>query len=397
MSGLKNTQGAPQMLLFVFLTLAHAIDVGSVPNPRDKGTWVVDLAGIIDTDIEVNINSRIEQLHKESDVEIALVTIDNVSSSPKAFATELFNHWGIGDAEKNNGLLVLMVIGERRLEMETGYGLESVLSDGWLGSMQTQKMVPKFKQGDFGGGLEVGIIAIDEKLRNSLNLSPPVISEELLEQMKNDTVSMNDLMEMMTPVETPPPIPSESNKYSDLSSQENEDVFMLVGGGGVVLIIILGLRAVIRKYKRRCPTCKIQMIMLSEEEDDKHLDAGQRTEERIGSIDHQYYTCSQCGFSRLISDGIWFSGYGRCSSCSYKALSSSRTTMVSPTYTSGGRDRVTENCSHCSYHNTYTVSTPKLTPPSSSSSGGSSSGGSSGGGSSFGGGSSGGGGAGSSW
>jgi uncharacterized protein len=383
------------LILYWICSFAIAIDITSVPNPRSEGLWVVDLVDIIDTDTEAKINAQIEQLNRDSTVEIALVTVDNVTSTPKEFATSLFNHWAVGNAEKNNGLLVLMVMGQRRLEMETGYGLEPILPDGWLGGMQAEKMVPQFKQGNFGKGLESGIDSVNERIRDKMELSPQVLSAELIENMKQGVI------ENQANINTPVPAKTKSsNKVPDITLPRDDSFGILDGVVVIVFVgVILGLRFVIRKYRRRCPTCKIQMMMLSEEEDDEHLSAGQQTEERIGSIDHQFYVCEQCGFSKLLSDSKWFSGYKRCSKCSYKTLTTNRQTITAATYTSGGLVRVTQNCSHCSYHNTYTVRTPKLPPPSSSSSSGGSSGGSFGGssGGSFGGGSSGGGGAGSSW
>ena len=99
-------------MFFVFLiSICLALDVSSVPNPRKHNLWVVDVVDIIDEKTEQDINAYIEQLHQDSGVEIALVTVQDVSETPKDFATALFNHWGIGDNEDNNGLLILMVMG----------------------------------------------------------------------------------------------------------------------------------------------------------------------------------------------------------------------------------------------------------------------------------------------
>lgn len=115
------------------------------------------------------------------------------------------------------------------------------------------------------------------------------------------------------------------------------------------------------------------MLPLSEVEDDAHLDEGQRAEERVGSVDYEVLICAGCQASRTLRHGKWFSGYSKCSSCSYKTLKSTSTTTVHATYDHGGQVRVDESCANCNYRNTYTKYTSALTRPSESSSSSSSS------------------------
>ena len=157
------------LLALMFTHQAVAIEVESVPNPRAQNVWVVDLADMIDPVVEQKLNQLIETAHQELTIEIAVVTVDTItaSPSPKDFATDLFNHWGIGHAKANNGLLILMVKDARRLEMETGYGMEAVLPDGWLKRMQEAEMIPRFKAGNFGEGLFVGTEKSIQRVRDN--------------------------------------------------------------------------------------------------------------------------------------------------------------------------------------------------------------------------------------
>lgn len=360
---------------------AFAVSVEEVPNPRPQNAWVADTVDMIDASTEARLNALIDGLEQETGVEIAVVTVQEVdTATPKDFATELFNHWGIGKKESDNGLLVLMVKGERRLEMETGYGLESTLTDGWLKRMQGDLMVPRFKQGDFGQGLYDGVAACAERVRGGD--SPMGLVDDLPYRGSGEAPYRGG------------DTPIVSYRGGDEGSG-NAPLLIILGLGGVGAIG--GGAAYKRRRDRTCPDCKVLMTMLPEDEDDAHLDPGQQTEERIGSVDWQYYYCENCEFSRLIPVGKWFSGYSRCGACQNKTLASSTTTISSPTYHSTGLARVTETCAHCNYHNSWTRVLPKKTPPSSSSSSGGGGFSSGGGGGSFGGGSSGGGGSGSSW
>ncbi|MFO7562341.1 MAG: hypothetical protein R6X02_06830 [Enhygromyxa sp.] len=162
----------------------------------------------------------------------------------------------------------------------------------------------------------------------------------------------------------------------------------LTGGLGLLGGGVRGARIL---HHKRCNECKLWRTVLSEEADDALLDAGQRREEELRSIDYDVFVCRACSSVSVMAKTKWWSGHSRCSSCSYRTLTTSSRTISAATTYSEGLAEVTEDCHHCSYHNTYTRTIPRIQE--SSSSGGSSGGG----GSSFGGGSSGGGGAGSSW
>lgn len=151
---------------------AHALTVEEVPNPQQRnGTWVTDMADILSQDTERQLNQMISELEIENGTEIAVVTVPETSpaASPKAFTTELFNHWGIGKADENNGVLFLISIGDRRVEIETGYGIEPILPDAQVGQIIETKITPHFKQGDFDAGTLAGTQALVVQLGDEVN------------------------------------------------------------------------------------------------------------------------------------------------------------------------------------------------------------------------------------
>ncbi len=354
-------------LLFTASTGLAAMSVEQVPNPRDRGAWVADTIDVIPSSIEQKINARLDDLERDLGVEVAVVTVEQVDApTPRDFATELFNHWGVGKASSDNGLLVLLVRSERRLEMETGYGMEAVLTDGWLKGMQQDKMVPHFKDGDFGRGLQAGVRASDRRIRKY----PEGIGEGA----------------------------------SSFEPPEKRGfpwtfwAFLAAFGG---LGAFAGHRWYSRRRERTCPDCEIEMSMLSETEDDEELTPGQQTEEAIEAVDYRVYNCPECDFDRIVRDALWFSGYDPCLRCDHRTLDTQTETTEEATTTSTGTKRITKTCAHCEYENIFTRTIPRKSSSSSTGTGGSSFGGGGGvgggGGGSFGGGSSGGGGAGSSW
>jgi len=343
--------------------LAAPLRPADVPSPRLHDGWVSDLAGVVDEAQEQQIDNQVTALQAELGAELAVVTVSEVEGTPKAFATELFNLWGIGDADANNGVLVLLVVDARRVEIETGYGVEGILNDGWLGRMMDDAMVPAFKAGDLGEGLVAGVDAIDDRLR-----AHP-------EETRDGTGSA-------VPVGEEPEVDVWPHGLAAWA------VGLSAASPG---FIVLGL-VLAHRRRRRCPICKRQMDELSEAVDDAHLDEGQREEEQLGSVDYEVRVCPQHEIVVVIPKNRWGSGYVKCPSCGYRTSTRDTVTLVSATYTSGGEVEVTVDCRHCGHHAQSTHATPVLTRSSSSSSGGGYSGGSG-----FGGGSSGGGGAGRSW
>jgi uncharacterized protein len=96
--------------------------VKDVPNPRQiNGTWVTDMAGMLDEPTESQLNSLISQLERKNGTEIAVVTVPETTpaESPKEFTTQLFNYWKIGKKGKDNGVLFLISKSDRRVEIET--------------------------------------------------------------------------------------------------------------------------------------------------------------------------------------------------------------------------------------------------------------------------------------
>lgn len=156
---------------------AHALTVEEVPNPQQRnGTWVTDMADILSQDTERQLNQMISELEIENGTEIAVVTVPETSPSPspKAFTTELFNHWGIGKADEDNGVLFLISTGDRRVEIETGYGIEPILPDAQVGQIIKTKITPPFKQGDFDTGTLAGTKALVVQLSDDVNTTDTI-------------------------------------------------------------------------------------------------------------------------------------------------------------------------------------------------------------------------------
>jgi uncharacterized protein len=154
---------------------SQALTVEEVPNPRQISRgWVTDMAGILKPETEDQLNEMINRLEEKDGAEIAVVTVPETkpATSPKAFANKLFNYWHIGKKEQDNGILFLISKGDRRVEIETGNGMQTVLPDAKVSDLIDTEILPLFKQNDFDGGTLAGTRSVVVTLEPSLELEP---------------------------------------------------------------------------------------------------------------------------------------------------------------------------------------------------------------------------------
>jgi len=143
-----------------------ALTVQEVPNPRQvSGGWVTDKAEILQPETETQLNQMIARLEAKNGAEIAVVTVPETApaASPKEFTTNLFNYWKIGKKGQDNGVLFLISVKDRRVE------IERILPDGKVGNIIETQITPRFRQKDFDGGTLAATRAIIVSLEPSLS------------------------------------------------------------------------------------------------------------------------------------------------------------------------------------------------------------------------------------
>ncbi|MEG3839157.1 TPM domain-containing protein [Microcoleus sp. herbarium14] len=238
-----------------FPVTSQAITVQEVPNPRRvNNTWVTDKANILSDSTETQLNQMISDLEAKNGSQIAVVTVPDTkpSGTPKAFATELFNFWGIGKKGKNNGVLLLISSGERRVQIEIGSGIQSILPDAKVVGIIKTEITPRFKQQDFDGGTLAGTKALVNILQTPIANSQSQTALPLAPIVPSQGVK-------------PSPIPSQSPVISN-STSTGEDSSNLIYGllwflfiAFLALIIALILCLIILKiflglFSRKSPS-----------------------------------------------------------------------------------------------------------------------------------------------
>ncbi|MEA3543738.1 MAG: TPM domain-containing protein [Thermodesulfobacteriota bacterium] len=149
-------------ILIFLLTCSTAI---ALDIPRPKG-YVNDNAGLISPPVELKLEQFLRDFEKSDSTQITILTIPTLDGeSLDNYSLNVFERWKIGQKGKDNGALLLVAKAERKVRIEVGYGLEGLLTDLLAGRIIDNEISPKFKQGDFDGGIVSGIVGMVEAVR----------------------------------------------------------------------------------------------------------------------------------------------------------------------------------------------------------------------------------------
>ena len=119
---------------------------------------IVDQANIISADARRSIEPKLADLEAKSGIQLVVATIASLEGQEiEPYANGLFRDWKLGEKTKNNGVLLLVAPNERRVRIEVGYGLEGTLTDALGKVIITNAITPRFKSGDFSGGISRGV------------------------------------------------------------------------------------------------------------------------------------------------------------------------------------------------------------------------------------------------
>lgn len=152
------------VLLLVLITPASALEIPSAPTSR-----IADQADILTAEEESQIAAQIQALDLATEAEIGVLTLMSLEGEVlEEFANETFRAWGIGKADQNNGILLLISMEERAMRIEVGYGLEGVVTDLRASQIIDIYIAPQFQAGQFATGVEQGISAIEQLIAGDL-------------------------------------------------------------------------------------------------------------------------------------------------------------------------------------------------------------------------------------
>lgn len=126
---------------------------------------VFDQANLLPADREAALDARLTEYNRRTGRALVVATVSSLEGEPiEMYAVKLFETWGIGGAKSDQGLLLLVAPTERKVRIETGYGLHQYVTDALSGRIIRNDITPRFKQGDYPSGIEAGVNALVTQL-----------------------------------------------------------------------------------------------------------------------------------------------------------------------------------------------------------------------------------------
>jgi uncharacterized protein len=122
---------------------------------------VVDQANVMSAQSRADVEAKLKDLEDKSGIQLVVATVKSLQGGDiETYANELFRYWKLGEANKNNGVLLLVAPAEHKVRIEVGYGLEGTLTDALSSVIIQSAVIPRFKVNDFSGGIERGVDGI---------------------------------------------------------------------------------------------------------------------------------------------------------------------------------------------------------------------------------------------
>ena len=147
------------------LALPFATPLAAQPVFPELTGRVVDDANVIPDNIEAGLNDKLAALEAQSQRQLVVVTLPSLQDYDIAdYGYQLGREWGLGDAERNDGALLIIAPNDRKVRIEVGYGLEGYLTDALSSIIVQNEILPRFRDQDMPGGIVAGTDAIIAQL-----------------------------------------------------------------------------------------------------------------------------------------------------------------------------------------------------------------------------------------
>lgn len=388
------------LLFFSFFSYSASYTINSVPNPYQQHhiTYVVDPENILSAHDKTIINQRLYLLETKTTAEIAVVALPSIDyQEPRQFANQLFNHWQIGKQDKDNGLLILLILDQREVIFETGYGLEGILTDSMSYRLMDDYMLGLLKQNQYSQGMVQGVNAVADFLEEQFSDDEfhPVSVNPLT--TFNFSLIVVIIASLITLVNCfgdrlfPNPNPAEYVYRSPrdkivllcialslisflsalilvLINKGYSDNLFLFGFGGfsltgcIIYFITKGYKT--DKKNPICPKCRHRTINELLVNTKQYLSDNEHYEKKIKAVTYRFFRCSRPKCYHFIKIQKINKGWSTCAVCqtvSNKLIDS--TILKAATYQDTGFKKEYYQCVKCELEETRELVIPKKRRP----------------------------------
>lgn len=341
----------------------------TVPNVHlaDSTRFTSNPDGILSDAAVATVDSVMRQIRHLTTAQGVVVVVDDTETVPADFATDLFEQWGLGQTDRDNGFLILVAKDRRRAEIRTGYGVEGLLPDIVCSRIVREQMAPHFVADDYDGGVVAAARAIGDILTAegaAQEIQSRLADPDRLAAQDEDAKffkayliwalmgAIAMLAVLLAKLYTIRRL-GDHGKYLSLEKWKAPYLALSAFGWGVPLIAAIPLLIILwrlRNHPRKCPHCHTPMAKLDEATDNRYLDYGQDLEEQLGSVDYDVWLCPECGQTEIIPYVNHSSTYKPCPRCGVRALALEMDRVtVPPTGRREGQGQRVYRCRACGH------------------------------------------------
>lgn len=168
-------QDRMRISIFILLIFWYQASVGQLKIPEHGGYWIHDDAHVLSSSTVSELESMLKTERDSTSNQLAVLIIPSLEGeSLEEYSLKVAEAWGLGNKSKDNGILLLIVINDRLIRIETGSGLEGVLTDAMSSRINRNEIAPLFRQRNYDGGVKAGVKAIFQVVKGEYTNDEPV-------------------------------------------------------------------------------------------------------------------------------------------------------------------------------------------------------------------------------
>ncbi len=349
------------------------------PNIADRRVYVADPGGLVSPDVKTRVNSMLYDLRGRTSAEVVVAVVPSIGDVPiEDFSERLFQRWGLGKSDKDNGVLILIAMSQKMSRIQTGYGVEGVLPDISARKIIERDIVPNMREGN----LDMAVMASASDVAKVL--TDPVAAEELKSARRDvweepaSPISSDTIWSFVSWLVVVLGLFSIGLFCYDLFNSRGKDRYrksmiwyahrkaywvLALCSLGIGLLPALLAEWMYRRTRNKpmkCQVCGSKMKKLSEDEDNELLNDSQDFEERLNTVDYDVWECPTCGSVERYPFPTKQMKYTECPNCHTIAMCLVRDhTLVPATTRRAGEGEKVYECQFCHHQNRRRYSIPK--------------------------------------
>ena len=360
-------------LLLTFLCIAASLcmqaevyTIETVPSPKEQGQhfFVSNPDGILSSETVAKLNDLATDLVRASEVELAMVVIDtwdeNKYSSTYSFAVQLFNYWGIGSAEKNTGVLVLLAVQDRDIQIITGKGIEGILTDAQCGYILDDNL-NYLSDNEWDAGMWHICSDISNYLMTDENRAELLLGWHPASTEDGWWVAayfmLGFIIMILMALVTYKKWQGKPGQSGPEIRKQGDDVQGCAGCLMFIFPIPLVFYYIYHRIAGKhlqtvpviCEKCGTTMVMIPKDQLTPLLTKQQQTEQKLDANIFDKWHCPKCGEETLLTHkGIYYTRYEGCSGCGARAGKLVKgITIKKPDYSHTGEKKNLYKCECC--------------------------------------------------